>query len=211
MILLLSGVSGSGKSTACALAARHAAASGRRVGGIVCRALFDDGRKSAITCAPLRDGSRVQPTILARARPDWVIPKPPSVTGQPGTPVSAPFDDSDPHILRYGMWAFDKAVLAGADETVAADLSDIRTESGRPSLVIVDEIGPLELDRSTGMIRSLRILDSLAAGSGKEACQVVVARPDIAARLHERWPGCVTLLIESGQSEQVATDIIRRS
>lgn len=211
MIVLLSGVSGSGKSTACALAARYAAESGRRVGGVVCSALFDDGRKSAIACAQLRDGSKARPEILARARPGWVIPRPPTVAGQSGTPVPVPFDDTDLHILRYGMWAFDKAVLAGADERVAGDLSAFSAATGRPPLLIVDEIGPLELDKSTGMIESLRMLDGLAAGSGTESCQVVVARPDIAARLRERWPGCITLHIESGQSEQVAREIIRRS
>jgi len=210
VLLLLSGVSGSGKSTACALAARYAAESGRPVGGVVCTALFDGGRKSAIACAPLREGTEARPEILARARPDWVIPRPPSVTGQPAAPVLVPFDDTDPHILRYGMWAFDKAVLARADQTVTEDLSAFSTATGMPPLLIVDEIGPLELDKSTGMIESLRMLDGLAAGSGKEWCQVVVARPDIAARLGERWPGSITLGIESGQSEQVARDIIRR-
>ena len=93
---------------------------------------------------------------------------------------------------------------------MAADLSGIHLGNGGPKLVVIDEIGPLELDKSTGMIRSLLTLDGLASESGNGALQVVGARPDIAARLAARWPGSVTLRIEPGQAEQVANDIIRR-
>ncbi|HUW69381.1 MAG TPA: nucleoside-triphosphatase [bacterium] len=211
MILLLSGVSGSGKSTACSIAARYAVDSGRRVGGVICAALFEHGQKSGISCAALREGRTVQLGILARARPDWIVPRMPPEAGSARPLFSVPFDDTDPHIIRYGMWAFERTILSKADETAAAYLLDLRASAGLPPLIIIDEIGPLELDRSIGMVKTLRLLDHLAAGAGKEACHVVVARPDIAARLQKRWPAAVVLVIEAGQADQTAREIILRS
>lgn len=211
MILLLAGISGSGKTTACSIAARYAADSGRRVGGVLCAALFEAGQKAGISCAALREGNTVQLGILARARPDWIVPRSPPEAGSARPPFSAPFDDGDPHILRYGIWAFDKEILTRADETVVADLSDMLRGVEPPPLIIIDEIGPLELDKSMGMIKSLRLLDRLASGAGKDACEVVVARPDIAARLKARWPDAITLAIEAGHADQTAMEIIRRS
>lgn len=181
---------------------------GIRTGGVLCAAIFDKGQKTGISCTALRGASTLQLGVLAQARPEWKVPRPPSEAGSTPPALSVPFDDTDPQMLRYGMWAFDRAVLARADELAAADLSAV--DAGAPRIIFVDEIGPLELDRSTGMIGSLRALDRLSAGGGAEGWQVVVARPDIAERLRTRWPEAVVLELEPGRADQAAGQIIRR-
>jgi len=183
---------------------------GARTGGVLCAALFNDGQKMGITCAALRGAESVSLGVLGRAHPDWKVPRSPSEAGSALPAFSVPFDDTDPQILRYGMWAFDKAVLTKADELTAADLSAIQTGAGSPRLIFVDEIGPLELDKSTGMIASLRMLDHLSAYRFGAGWQVVVARPDIAARLQARWPDAVMLEMEAGHADQTARQIILR-
>jgi len=192
------------------MAAHSIVAAGARTGGVLCAALFYDGQKTGITCAALRGADMVQLGVLGRARPDWKVPRPPSEAGSALPAFSVPFDDTDTQTLRYGMWAFDKAVLAKADELTAADLSAIQSGAGSPQLIFVDEIGPLELDKSTGMIGSLRMLDRLSADRFGAGWQVVVARPDIAARLQARWPDAAMLEMEAGHADQTAREIILR-
>ncbi len=183
---------------------------GARSGGVLCAAIFDKGQKTGIGCAALRGASTLQLGVLAQARPEWKVPRPASETGSAPPAFSVPFDDTDPHVLRYGMWAFDKAILARADELTAADLRAIDTGAGSPRLIFVDEIGPLELERSIGMIGSLRVLDRLSAKRRYAGWQVVVARPDIAERLLARWPEAMVLELEPGRADQAAREIILR-
>jgi len=170
MILVLSGVSGSGKTSACGVAEGMARAAGRTVGGVLCRAVFEDGRKVGIDARDLAAGPDSFAAPFARARPD--VDRGPA------------FDDADPLFLRYGMWDFSKAALSSADGTAAAFIAAARGVA-TPALAIVDEIGPLELDRNAGLTKTLAALDE-AAQARSPAC-LVVARPDIADRLVLRW------------------------
>lgn len=172
MILVLSGVSGSGKTSACGVAEGLARAAGRAVGGVLCRAVFEDGRKVGIDARDLAAGPSSRAAPLARARP--------------GAKRDPAFDDADPLFLRYGMWEFSKAALSSADEAAAAFIASAGASTA-PALAIVDEIGPLELARYAGLTRTLAGLDEAArAPAGAIAC-LVVARPDIADRLALRW------------------------
>ena len=172
MILVLSGVSGSGKTSACGIAEGMARAAGRTVGGVLCDAVFEGGRKVGIDARDLAAGPVSPSAPLARARPE--------ITRAPK------FDDADPLFLRYGMWEFSKAALSSADEAAAAFIAAAGASTA-PALAIVDEIGPLELDRNAGLTKTLAALDEAArAPAGSIAC-LVVARPDIADRLVLRW------------------------
>jgi len=173
---VLSGVSGSGKTSACGVAESLARAAGRTVGGVLCRAVFEGGRKVGIDARDLAGGPDSPAAPLARARPD-------------AGPTRAPaFDDADPVALRYGMWEFYKAALSAADGAAAAFIAAAREEA-TPALAVVDEIGPLELDRNAGMTRTLAALDGAARAPARPVACLVVARPDIADRLALRWSG----------------------
>lgn len=175
---MLSGVSGSGKTSACGIAEGMARAAGRSVGGVLCRAVFESGRKVGIDARDLSGGPDSPAAPLARARLD--IKRGPA------------FDDADPLVLRYGMWEFSKAALSAADEAAAAFIAAAR-EAATPALAIVDEIGPLELDRNAGMTRTLAALDEAERAPDRSAACLVVARPDIADRLALRWSASVRI------------------
>ncbi|MBU0927662.1 MAG: hypothetical protein KKA67_07925 [Spirochaetes bacterium] len=193
MILILSGRSGSGKTSACAILEGLARASGAAVGGTLCRAVFEGGRKTGIDARDLSRGPEAASRPLARARPSS---EPSPDEGRPRVPA---YDDSDPLVLRYGMWEFDKPALSAADASSAAFITDAsRGAGGQRSLAIIDEIGPLELDKRAGMVSTLDALDALrrfAGGGGGLGC-VVVARPDIADRLAARWAGSARIDME---------------
>lgn len=194
MTVILSGASGSGKTSACKLVAEAARASRIPTGGIICPALFQDGRKVGIECADLSAAPSRNPWKLAEIRRDAAGQPPSGPARLPGTPGTPAFDDSDAEVLRYGMWEFSKAALAAADrsiiEYVAGSGGDMIDGIADPSsaVVFVDEIGPLELNRGTGLVKTLAMLDEAAMKRGPGLRFLVVARPDIATRLEERWP-----------------------
>jgi hypothetical protein len=72
-------------------------------------------------------------------------------------------------------WIFDEAVLAwGNDRLAAATPCD---------LLVVDELGPLELEEGRGWSAGLAAVDS-----GAYATALVVVRPGLLARARARWP-----------------------
>jgi nucleoside-triphosphatase len=78
--------------------------------------------------------------------------------------------------LERGNWAFDEAVLAWGNAVL-----------GRATpcdLLIVDELGPLELDEGRGWSAGLGAVDSAAYGAA-----LVVVRPALLERAQARWPG----------------------
>jgi energy-coupling factor transporter ATP-binding protein EcfA2 len=73
------------------------------------------------------------------------------------------------------QWVFDEAVLAWGDRAL-----------GRATpcdLLVVDELGPLELDEGRGWSAGL-----IAVDSGAFAAAVVVVRPTLFGRARARWP-----------------------
>jgi nucleoside-triphosphatase THEP1 len=169
MIILLTGQKGSGKSTTVQDLATQLAGAGLRPGGVICPGIFGQGRKTGILARQLRSGAEALLGYEA------------TMTGSP-VPVS-----TGPDTFSYGRWEFRRSVMAGADAAVLQDMDDSR-------FVIVDEIGPLELDHGMGMSRTLARLD---AGSFAGSCRIVVcARQDLAGQLTERWPGCALVELD---------------
>ncbi len=212
MIMLLSGTSGSGKTSTCAIAAKSAREHGISVGGIVCRAVFEQGLKVGIEFSDLAANPARPPCMLARIRHD--VPGSASgatlsLAGTPSTPGFPAFDDSDARILRYGKWEFSKAALAAADQAIIQSLADFsHTENKRSSIIFVDEIGPLELDRSTGLVKTLALINKTARLRRTDLQLLVVARPDIAARLMALWPDSALLEMEGTDYGETAQAII---
>jgi len=205
VIVLLSGVSGSGKTSTCMSVAETAHKANTPTGGILCRAVFQDGRKAGIECADLAANPAQQPWMLAHIRQDWARPRSLATVLLPESPRNPAFDDSDSDVLRYGMWEFSKQALVSADQAIigyaskASETKNDETSPGgnaelHPPILFVDEIGPLELDRGTGLVKTLAMLDDIARQDETGLRFLVVARPDIAARLKERWP--VSTMVE---------------
>lgn len=199
--MVLAGPSGSGKTSSCAIAVRLAREAGVPVAGSLCEAVFEDGSKVGIDWMNLADDGATRRSIARRL---------PGFHTRPGDGARPPgwraaFDGSDPRAIRFGSWEFDGAALAEADEAASAAV-DAAASARRAEarLVIVDEIGPLELDRGVGMVRTLAALDR----AGRGGLMVVVARPDIADRLALRWPGSVRLDVEGVSFELTAGRIL---
>lgn len=81
-------------------------------------------------------------------------------------------------------WAFSEETLAWSD-SLYSHLSDC-------DLMIVDELGPLEFDRSEGLLSALRAIDS-----GLYRLALVVVRPSLLATAKARWPHAKMLQISN--------------
>jgi nucleoside-triphosphatase len=95
---------------------------------------------------------------------------------------------------RVGRYAFDPAVLAWANEVLA------KAVEARPDLLVVDEIGPLELERGGGLAP---VLEPLAAGRAPRA--LVVVRAWLLDALQARLSGIpvATFTVDGATREQV--------
>jgi nucleoside-triphosphatase THEP1 len=95
--------------------------------------------------------------------------------------------------LRHGAgegatterWRFSDAALAWGNEILR------RAGEDRADLLVIDEIGPLELNRGTGLGAALALVDGLPCGV---AC--VVVRPSLLAAALQRWPSALVLDVE---------------
>lgn len=219
MIVILSGASGSGKTSTCKLVAEATRAAHIPTGGIYCGAIFQDDRKVGIECSDLGANPPRQPWKLAGIRKDWAGPQPSAAASAPGSPKNPAFDDSDAEMLRYGMWEFSKQALATADQAIidyVARFSEAKNDDTRPGgnvdlhppILFVDEIGPLEFERGTGLVKTLEMLDGAAKQREANLRILVAARPDIAARLKERWPDSILVEMTGTSYRETAEAIL---
>lgn len=74
-----------------------------------------------------------------------------------------------------GCWKFDVSVLDWGNEILSA--------LGDEDLIVIDEIGPLELVEGKGYLEAMRLLDG-----GRYRMAVVVVRPALLQAAQERWP-----------------------
>lgn len=77
-------------------------------------------------------------------------------------------------------WAFDPVVLAWGD--------DVLRETGACDLLVVDELGPLELERGEGWQSALPLI-----GRGAYRAALVVVRPRLLDAALARWPRAAVL------------------
>ena len=82
-------------------------------------------------------------------------------------------------------WRFADAALAWGSEA-------LRTSAAVPfDLLVVDELGPLELQRGTGLVGGMEAVDRLERGV---AC--VVVRPTLLDAALQRWPDAIVIDVE---------------
>ena len=85
--------------------------------------------------------------------------------------------------VEQGRFRFDPAVLAWGNRAL------IRATPG--DLLVVDEIGPLELERGTGWMNAFDVL------RGRDfRLALVVIRPELVAQAQRRLPDCATVIID---------------
>lgn len=154
--MLLTGPRGSGKTTACQELVAAVQARGGQAAGIVCPARFSNGRKVGIDVVDVSGGAR---RPLATRVDAGGVRERGEGTG-----------------LVLGAWRFDRDALAWAGERLGA-------VPYACELLVVDEVGPLELLNGEGLAESL---DQVS--SGEHRMVVVVVRPELVDVARRRWP-----------------------
>ncbi|MFO7545659.1 MAG: nucleoside-triphosphatase, partial [Trueperaceae bacterium] len=82
-------------------------------------------------------------------------------------------------------WRFDAAALTWGNEV-------LRSAAGSPfDVLMVDELGPLEFQRGSGLLAGLDAIDGLARGVA-----IVVVRPSLLEAATERWPDALVVDVE---------------
>jgi nucleoside-triphosphatase len=143
-LLLLTGPSGSGKTTLCSQLVSSAREAGLLVGGILCPAVFEDGKKVAIDQLDISSGERQRLGVRSYGE------------------------------NTVGCWQLDERVIARGNQVIAS----LRDED----LIIIDELGPLELEEGYGYEQALPLLDE-----GRYHRAVVVVRPALLPLARVRW------------------------
>jgi nucleoside-triphosphatase THEP1 len=90
---------------------------------------------------------------------------------------------SGSHVSSIGHWYLDESVFEWGNDLIAA-LSD-------EDLIVIDELGPLEFEKSKGYQQALGLLDE-----GRYKLALVVVRPAILSLAQLRWPGAQSFSLE---------------
>lgn len=159
-ILLVTGAIGCGKTTYCRTQIDAARRAGLDVAGVLSPARFEQGVKAGIDVLDLRSGE-LRP--LAHLR---TMETASDITG-----------------VVTQRWRFDAAVLAWANQALAA--------ATPCDLLVVDELGPLELEQGRGWTAALATIDARAFETA-----LVVVRDNLLASALARWPDAHAFQVE---------------
>lgn len=159
MLFILTGDVRTGKTTWLEARVRELEAAGVAVRGVLAPGVWRDGEKVGIENEILPSRERV---LLATPAGD-----------ECSTGLS---------------WEFDAAALARVNAHLA-ELEADATGDGRPGLLVIDEVGPLELRRGGGLTAALQLLDGGPTPAWPHALVVVRAAlaGEAAARLARSW------------------------
>jgi|GEM_PF-247811 len=160
-LILVTGLRQTGKTTWCRALVDQAEREGINAAGLLAPAVFDGRHKSAIDQLNLRTGEIRRLAERQRAfKGRWA------------------FGNNDPRTA----WTFD-------DETIAWANAVLENERGaNPAVVVVDELGPLELIHGEGVASALSILDER-----RYRLAVVVVRSSLVPRALDRWPWAIPI------------------
>jgi len=152
-ILLVTGLSGAGKTTWCKRLAMLAEEKSMRVKGLLSPGVYKDERKKAINALDIESGESRQLAILGeRMETDLATPR----------------------------WKFNPETVAWANNFLE-QIEDC-------DLLIIDEVGPLELLRNEGLMAGVQMVD---AGNYQVAC--VVVRSSLVPKALQRWPEAMVI------------------
>lgn len=166
MLFILTGDIRTGKTTWLEARVRDLEAAGVPVRGVLAPGVWRDGEKVGIENVLLPSRERV---LLAT----------PAASG----------------CSRGPGWDFDEAALAHVNGHLATLAATTAEKDARAGLLVIDEIGPLELRRGGGLIAALSLLDAGPAPAWPHALVVVRSSlaEEAAARLRPAW-GLVELI-----------------
>jgi nucleoside-triphosphatase len=132
-LLLVTGPSGTGKTTWCQSVVSFAREEGWSIAGLMSPPVMVDGRKAGIDLYDLQSDRRRR---LA-TRTDSIL------AGREAMP---------PGGVTVGDWSFDPRTLRWGN--------DILANIANPDLLIVDELGPLEFRQQQGLQAAMRLIDA---------------------------------------------------
>jgi nucleoside-triphosphatase THEP1 len=153
-LVLVTGDSGSGKTTWCLQLIEHSRQNGIRVYGVVSPPVFEAGHKVGIDLMDVSTNERRRLAAVRQAAKQKLANKP---------------DISTLH------WTFDPMVLAWGNQIL--DLLDAG------ELLVLDELGPLELLENKGLTAGVKCIDDQ-----RFMATCVVIRTALLPTALERWP-----------------------
>ena len=156
---IVSASSGMGKTTFCGGYVARACQAGLSVGGILCPAVFEGGKKIGIDLLNVASGERRRLGLRTYNKSETTV----------------------------GCWQMDESVLAWGNE-ILASLKD-------EEIIVIDELGPLELEEGHGYQEALRLLDE-----ERYRTALVVVRPALLPLACLRWPDAQVYSLE-GESQ----------
>jgi nucleoside-triphosphatase THEP1 len=145
---MVTGETGSGKTTLCRRVWEIARRRGMNTGGLLCPAVFEKDRKTGISVLDLKSA---ESRLLAVLR------------------------ESEYRETETGRWSFFTESLQWGDQKLKSALPC--------TLLIVDELGPLEFDQNKGFLSGVAAIDS-----GEYRAAIVVIRPALVVCAQKRWP-----------------------
>jgi nucleoside-triphosphatase len=92
-------------------------------------------------------------------------------------------------------WLFDSSALQWGDQILAA--------STPCDILVIDEIGPLELERGVGWQSGLAAVDS-----GQYAIALVVVRAELLGEALLRWPNCNLVEIDTPEDSEYKAKVL---
>jgi nucleoside-triphosphatase THEP1 len=93
-------------------------------------------------------------------------------------------DRETPAEVRTEQWLFDPQALVRGNQ--------ILQSVGETDLLVVDELGPLELERGEGWQAGLKAVDA-----GGYQVALVVVRPELLSVLRKRWPASTVVTLHT--------------
>lgn len=157
-LFILTGPRGAGKTIFCVQVADLARQAGLTVGGLVCPAVFIHGEKAGIDQIDLASGECRR--LGMRDKQEYL---------PPGSPLSTTYNKP------LGCWRIDERVIQWGNQ--------VCTALDHEDLIIIDELGPLELEEGAGYQQALQLLDA-----GRYRTALVVVRPELLQAACLRWP-----------------------
>ena len=155
-LVLITGPSGSGKTACCTELVSQAREQGFSVGGILCPAVFERGKKVGIDQLDISTRERRRLGIRSNSTGNGMV----------------------------GRWQMDESVIARGNQIIAGLESE--------DVIIIDELGPLELEEGYGYQEALRLLDE-----GCYRTAFIVVRPALLPLAQLRWPKSHVFELES--------------
>ncbi len=169
-LLLVTGPSGAGKTRWCRALQQIARENGLSVAGVLSPPVMDDGEKIGIDLEDLASGERRRLATRTQLILD----------GREPLPLGG---------LKTGDWAFEPHTICWGNKILSG--------LACPDILIVDELGPLELRQQKGLQAGVRLLDSWR-------CNVICTtiRPWLIGAARMRWPWSQILVVGEGHTSQ---------